>query len=655
MNRVSGDFWRVFRVSLPGRPPINRRTYTESWIVDAPEVRWSRCSVNIRGAVRFWQGTHPATTLEIVIGWSGGAMGPAQVTFTDAAGSTVVFSCAKTSSAFRDVAMEVDVCASVNQAPLLPTYDTLWHDNRPADLTQRTLTIETAYDEAGVEVKIDPSHTAIDDSATEFQTWSPAELHDAMETHFSLFGGAWPAWRLWGLLAGTFDNAGVGGIMFDAAAQFGGAGKAPERQGFAVFRKHSWFDNLTAGTPANQDQAWAMRHFLYTWVHEAGHAYNLLHSWNKNRPDALSWMNYDWRYDQRNGQDTFWKSFRFRFDDDELLHIRHGDRAAVIMGGDPWASGGHLEAPALAAEVSEDMPLELLLRSNSYFDLMEPVQIELRLRNRTEFPIAIDGRLSPEFGGVRIQIRRPDGRTIEYAPVYCALGTKESITLEGTNPKLDGADRYSREVFLSYGRDGFYFDHPGEYLIRAAYQGSGEHYALSNVHRIRIGTPPSKDLDRVAGDFFRGDTGLALYLNGSRSPHLKKGLEVLETVAERTKGELIGAKIAMQIAEGRARSFFRMPEQADPRKKAKLTRAEKADPAGALRLTEPALKTLRGDKTPTMNLCYGRLIRRRANYHQAAGNVEAGKREIAAARKELSDRGVHAKALTMYEKIQKNL
>jgi hypothetical protein len=120
--------------------------------------------------------------------------------------------------------------------------------------------------------------------------------------------------------------------MFDAAA-FGGAGKAPERQGFAVFRKHQWFTNLPAGAPSNQDEAEAARKFLYTWGHEAGHAFNFLHSWNKNRPDSLSWMNYDWRYDNRNGDDSYWSNFRFRFDDEELIHLRHGDRSSVIMGG----------------------------------------------------------------------------------------------------------------------------------------------------------------------------------------------------------------------------------------------------------------------------------------------------------------------------------
>lgn len=150
--------------------------------------------------------------------------------------------------------------------------------------------------------------------------------------------------------------------MFDAALQFGGAGEAPERQGFAVFREHSWFDNLVE-SPSTQAQQAAARKFLYTWVHEAGHAFNFLHSWDKSRPDSLSWMNYDWRYDDRNGAGTFWKTFAFRFDEEELIHLRHGNRASVIMGGDSWASGGHAKSPdagLLELEIVEGMPpLEL--------------------------------------------------------------------------------------------------------------------------------------------------------------------------------------------------------------------------------------------------------------------------------------------------------
>ena len=98
-------------------------------------------------------GTHPATTVRIVIPWSfGSSIGPAQVRFTAAGGASTDYTCRYKSRNFRDVAMEIDVCASVNMAPLLPSYDTHWHNTRPADTPQRMLTIESSYEEAGIGV-----------------------------------------------------------------------------------------------------------------------------------------------------------------------------------------------------------------------------------------------------------------------------------------------------------------------------------------------------------------------------------------------------------------------------------------------------------------------------------------------------------------------
>src|SRR6185312_13313789 len=119
--------------------------------------------------------------------------------------------------------------------------------------------------------------------------------------------------------------------------------------------------------------------------------------------------------------------------------------------------------------------LELQVRSIEQFESMEPVLVEIRLRNlSSEVPVEIDKRLSPEFGNLAVFIRRPDGRTVEYAPVLCALGKPEPWVLKPASADTPGADRYSREIFLSYGSDGFYFDVPGEYLIRAVYQGAGD-------------------------------------------------------------------------------------------------------------------------------------------------------------------------------------
>ena len=305
MNRISGDFYQVHRdpsIRLSGLSSASHskssetsewRTYRESWIVDLPKVTWLESKVELTGTVRFWKGSHPTTDLQIIIPWRNlEAPGPAEVIFTENRSSTTKYTCAKTSDCFRNLTLEVDVTKSVNIEPILPSYDTYAHSVHPTDLPGRVLTIEQAYRETGVCVSINPDHTIIDDSAPEFTAWSDAELHDAMETYFSQYHGTWPNWNLWCLLCGLYEepddngnfktNPLVGGIMFDYRGI-----TSPQRQGFAVFRKHEWFNNLVSGPPTTQDQAFSMRQFLYCYVHEAGHAFNLLHSWDKHRPNAL--------------------------------------------------------------------------------------------------------------------------------------------------------------------------------------------------------------------------------------------------------------------------------------------------------------------------------------------------------------------------------
>lgn len=649
MNRISGDFYLVYRSApAPGRPSIWWRVYQESWIVDAPIVNWSQCQVEITGTVRFWKGVHPATSIRGRIPWGTfSPAGPAEVTFTEASGSTSTYVCTRKSDCFRDLTLEVDICQSVHAAPTLPSYDTHAHLTRPADLPRRTLTVEEAYREAGVCVSIRPQRTIIDDSGPEFSRWSPAELHDAMELHFSQFAGTWPAWQMWGLCAGTFDNTAVGGIMFDAGAAYGGAGEPPERQGFAVFRGHQWFNDLTVGAPANQAQAWAMRQFLYTWVHEAGHAFNFLHSWNKGRPNALSWMNYP------QNVVNFWENFRLRFDDEELLHLRHGDRASVIMGGDPWASGGHLEAPSGAmSQLEGTPPIELLLRSKGYFEFLEPVVIECRLRNLLDdLPVDLDTRLNPAYGSVIVYIRRPDGRIVEYAPILCMLGNPQMQTLQPRQSAVQGEDRYSEDVFLSYGSYGFYFDEPGEYLVRGVYQSGGDVLIHSNVHRVRVGAPPSQEEDRIAQDFFSYEVGMSLYLNGSRSPCLSKGMALLESIAERYNDTLLGAKVATTLAHSVARSFFRLPDRQNP----VLTKTHSADPQTALVLTAPALAVYKRERLRSLNIAYHQLVRNRAEYMVTLGQQAEARREVATLRHDLLARGVNEPVLNEIKTYEDSL
>jgi hypothetical protein len=657
MKRVSGDFNKLNKITVPGSPPAVSRVYQESWIVKNPQVTKQSNQIKITGSVTFWKGIHPPTKLQIVIkNPDSGVSAIADVSFTSSGGQSSLYKCVNKSDAFRDLEMEIDFCASVNSNPTLPTMLTTDHPVRPAGTKKRVLTIEEAYREDGVRVSISPNHDVIDDSDTQFDSWSAAELHEVMETSFSKFGGLWPQWAMWGVLAGTYENPLVGGIMFDAAAAFSGAGPA-ERQGFAVFRNHQWFDDLKPTPPANKNEAAAARQFLYTWVHEAGHAFNFLHSWNKNRPDALSWMNYDWRYDNLHGVDSYWSAFNFRFDDEELIHLRHGDRASVIMGGDPWASGGHLESPPEAeylpappgamSTIDGNVPLEFLVRSKPYFEFMEPVSIELRIRNMLpDMPLNVDTRLNPEYGGVVIHIRRPDGRILEYSPVMCKLADGSYKVLSPLTGE-PGDDRYSEEVSLSYGRYGFYFDEPGEYLVRALYQGAGDLLIPSNVHRLRIGTPGSRALDITAQDYFSYEVGMNLYLEGSRSRYLEKGLNLMAQMSEYYSDSLLGAKLAATVANSLTKPFFSIGDRTRTReaKTLKLTKIHNADPEAALQRTAPAVDLIRKRKEKALNLAYRQIVGQRVDCLLALQRPEEARVELNTLHDDLQNTGANPPVL----------
>lgn len=643
MNRVSGDFYKLFEFNWFGRK-FSWRVYQESWIIDTPKVKWGKCKATITGKVRYWKGTHPATVASISIKWSGFRIAsPAIIQFDDSAGITDTYTCNRVSNAFRDVELEVDVANRVNNSPILPNYDTLGHNTRPAGIDQRELNIITAYEEAGIALTINSSQTIIDDSDAAFNSWSVAELHDAMETNFSRHPGTWPKWKLWGLLAGRFTNAGTGGIMFD----YSGAQEPPQRQGFAVFREHSWFNDLTDNA-STQDEQQAMRHFLYTWVHEAGHAFNFMHSWDKSRADSLSWMNYDWKYDARNGTDSYWSGFEFRFDDEELLHMRHGDRASVIMGGDDWATGGHLDAPGeMSSGILGMAPLELQVSSQGYFEFLEPVMVELRLRNLIpDMPISIDARLQPDFGNVKIVIEKPNGHVVRFHSPLCKVGDVIARNLDAHGNK--GPDRYAEIINLSFGGKGFDFDNPGTYRIRALYRGLGDELYVSNVHQIRIGLPETKEVDRIAQDYFDTQVGLALCFGGSRSQYLQNGMDVLKQISEQYADADRGIKTAVIVARTLGTTFFSLNE------KNKLVgkKPTKKDYDEALMLTKPGLKKYQslGNDDRRHNFAYSELAEVRYQCLSDKGDSALAKKEKSSLFKHLKARSVKRPVLEIIDK-----
>src|SRR5262249_40130816 len=142
---------------------------------------------------------------------------------------------------------------------------------------------------------------------------------------------------------------------------------------------------------------------------------------------------------------------------------------------------------------------ELDLLGASYVDFMSPVHFELRLRNGSARSLCVDARLQPQDGRVTVMVRHPSGRVSSSLPLTCRLRAAAMRELEGTGAAdRPGADRYSEEVDITYGRRGFQFAEPGDYLIWVTYRGLDRGTILSNTLRLRVGRPESSELERLA-------------------------------------------------------------------------------------------------------------------------------------------------------------
>jgi hypothetical protein len=347
-------------------------------------------------------------------------------------------------------------------------------------------------------------------------SWRDAELHASMLVHFSLWREE-PQWRVWELVAQSHDlGPGLLGIMFDQQGR--------QRQGCAVF--HAGL----GGTTAEQ-----MRLQLYTYVHELGHCFNLLHSWQKSlatppgtdRPAARSWMNYPWRF--AGGPAAFWSVFPFIFDDGEILHLRHGFLNNVIMGGANFAVGSsvsRIEKFELPVEDHSGLRFELSAANTNRFMLGEPITVTLKLTATDPRIETVHPYLNPEAGLVHIAIKKPSGAIVAYEPLidHCVAGERMSLSSEATS--------IQETVYIGYGRDGLNFDQSGTYEIRAVYDAIDGSQIVSNILQLRVKPPVTSEDEHVADLLLGDDQGALFYLRGSDSEHLSSGRKALDTVVD---------------------------------------------------------------------------------------------------------------------------
>ncbi len=528
MKRISGDLYKVAGGTV---------TYFGSFVVNAPTLNVSTTAVSISGIGKFtFNSSSPFVNVTIRRVPLGAPLAPATLTFSSAAGASgTTYTCAFVSRAFRVVQWEQD---SIQDTVPFDQYDT---GSRPSGGRARLLTVPAAYAEAGIEVQIAGVSEIFKANANVGATWSDAELHAAMVEHFSLFSDD-PQWRVWLLVATRHDIDGVRGIMFDRIGR--------QRQGCAVFH------DLVGGTSVE-----AKRAALRTYVHELGHCFNLLHSWQKSlavppqpdRLDALSYMNYVQNFP--GGESAYWAAFPFQFDDPEIVHLRHGFRNDVIMGGSDFATGAaDIDALMVSRPVVDNSGLDLRLEGKTRYSLSEPVVVELRLAAYDMRGRQVHEQIHPNYGYVRIVVREPGGNLTLFRPVVDRCIESSIVSLTPDKPLYTSA-------YIGYGKDGFTFRQPGFYDVRAIYQAPDGSDVVSNVLQLRVGTPRSEEEDVIADLYFGEDQGKLFTFLGSDAPSLAAGNRAFDHVLEHHREHPLSAYAALVKGINAKRQFkFMTPD-----------------------------------------------------------------------------------------------
>ncbi len=533
MRRISGDYYRISG---------STKTYYGSFVVNTPSISYSSSVVRITGiASTTWTTTY--NKLQVTVARHNIYMPPAAahaqwMTRTNRRGSA--YTCIYESRYFRSVRYEQDYVRGVTP---FTSYDT---GLLPSGGRRRTLTVQRAFAEAGIEMQSTGgwNEIPISDAGSDAK-WSNAELHAAMVRQFSLWRDV-PQWAVW-LLAAHLHVYGTGlyGIMFDQQGK--------QRQGCAVFHA-----GIGGTTPVK------LRDQIYTYVHELGHCFNLFHSFHKrymtppmpNRLDSRSWMNYPRNYrrsDGTGGSAAFWNDFAFQFDNLEIVHLRHAFRNNIIMGGNPFGTGAALEDPeAFADPVEDNSGLKLELEAPKSFALGEPVVVEiiLRLNDARGKTVHKQTLLHPNFGFVQIGIRKPSGQVYIYEPLM-----EHCVEAETTMLDSEQCPALYESAYIGYGKDGFYFDQVGVYTLRATYFALDGSEVMSDVMNLRVREPLSSADEEVADLFFGDDQGSLLYLLGSDCEYLESGNNAFAEVLDKHSDHPLAVYAQLVLGTNLGREF----------------------------------------------------------------------------------------------------
>ena len=499
--------------------------------------------------------------------------GTATVTFTGAGQSPSTRSYEFASSSFHNVEMEFDV---TSDSTAVTSFDTGSHSNRPASLPVETVSIETVYARAGFRVSKSGGDSTVPVSASGTDAlWTNQEMHDAMQTYWSRFANT-AQWSVWTLFAGqSIQGSSLGGIMFDDIGP-------QHRQGCSIF-SNSFIATPPAGDP--QGAAFVQRMRFWTAVHELGHTFNLAHAWQKalaapygnpwipltNAPEARSFMNYP--YNVAGGSTAFFSTFAYRFSDDELLYLRHAPSQFVEQGNTAWFTDHGFEQAAVSPEPELALTVRLQ-RPEATFEFLEPIVVEVTLKNTTDRAIVID-KHTLDAGGLSLLAKNRHAEATQLRSFAQACRQPELVALP------PGESLYAA-LPLSAAHGGARLADPGYYTIQACLHLTDED-VVSAPLRIKVSPPIDRSAEVLAPDLLEQDVRRVLAFGGSRA--LDAANDTLRSAVEMLPGTAIATQAAFALARPLATKALVLKAPTDDPADLRIV-TEAADAAQAKQLLE---------------------------------------------------------------------
>lgn len=479
---------------------------------------------------------------------------------------------------FHQVEFEYDTVVGTTATTAINTHA---HPNRPATLPAQTLTLETVYRRAGFNVHLSPTGPAIPVAAAGVNgTWSDAEMHDAMQVHWSHFADK-PQWSLWVLFARLHDmGTGLGGIMFDDIGP-------NHRQGTAMFN-----DSFISVPPTGDAQpvAWVQRMKFWTAAHEMGHAFNLAHSWQKQlgtpwiplpaAPEARSFMNYP--YNVTGGQAAFFADFEFRFSDQELLFLRHAPARFVQMGNAQWFDHHGLEQNS-EEQPACDFTLRLKVnRDRASLDFLEPAVLELELLNSSGKPRLVDARCLERAEDLLVAIKKRGKNARRWAP-YARYNFEPQPIALGAGESL------RQSLFVGAGQNGWDLAEPGDYVVQVSLTLDGQQL-VSNPLPLRIERPKSWEEQNISQDLLTDEVGRVLAFDGTQV--LRRAEATLDELAMRLPDSKAAIHAQIALAAPKSKPYKILNARGEAFDVAPKDGAEVERRLGAVAYSEASAETL---------------------------------------------------------------